>query len=797
MKNRKTTWKLLFVSIASVFFLIIGCSSGSRGSGLTQGTSVPSALSDEKPPYQSLEETTGESLTDPQPQPILPIDSRLGLDSSLIKYSLEAEGIMHVIGEEGAVFHLDIYADENGEQREEKRPVDAEEEVFIYICNLNLFEVELAEGELVYRNKVQVAAKGSFQGSIIAWEDHEIEMFAEDKEGKTSEKLSISLVIDGNLNGQRLSIDLDELRNQENNAWPWNVVWADFLDQLNDGMVDGDTEIDIELGFGENLGVTAKSVGDINGDGLPDIVLSKTSRSTALGNIQMFYPEIGLYYGKMNNGKLTYADQPDVTFDYFLWNIQAFSQYTIEGVGDINGDGCHDLVLGFPNKTYGFSFIMKGETYIIFGGSSNPDTSCTKKSDWKPVQILPFDADLIITAGSGGESRQRFGRVGGRMDIDGDGLNDLLVGSPGAHDGMGTAYLFLGSALKKYWEDKVLTLPVFLRSLTKYLDSQLHAAIVFSGFSSIPEGCDPATLENDLSACFPKDFNQAKAFGISVGSVGDVIRYTDDFDGNSVEDILIQAPGWQGKENLGVPGETAEAYVYSGEWLRAMLEDPERFASDSLTSLPRSSSSVPRTVYILTDSADWKIPLEISEDIFTLYPSNPIGNLIGDDTDDFIITTPTSRSTRGSTSLLQGEVLTNRSDENITKEPYLILQGENPGDYFGSSLLSVPDSDGDGQNELLAGAYRYEMGYAADDGLNNGGVFLFTSTDLNNKDTSQIALVEHGSMRGDFLGFQMDLIPYSDEHGEDASLILISSPGIALFRSGKVQFYTLEELLSK
>jgi hypothetical protein len=92
--------------------------------------------------------------------------------------------------------------------------------------------------------------------------------------------------------------------------------------------------------------------GDLNGDGYNDFVLN------TLYDVNDYRVEI--YYGGKN--KRTY-DTPDIAITNNGWYYN-FGGRTIEG--DINGDGYKDLIISAPNDDYD----ARGRVYIYYGGKS-------------------------------------------------------------------------------------------------------------------------------------------------------------------------------------------------------------------------------------------------------------------------------------------------------------------------------------------------------------------------------------------------------------------------------------------
>src|SRR5215207_475308 len=105
--------------------------------------------------------------------------------------------------------------------------------------------------------------------------------------------------------------------------------------------------------------------------------------------------------------------------------------------GDVNGDGIDDLIVGAPRYDAG-KRTNTGAAWVVFGtGEGDPESgSIAGTPGFRIDGGAPFD-----TAGAA---------VAGLGDVNGDGLDDVVVGAPladaGARKDAGAAYVVLGRA---------------------------------------------------------------------------------------------------------------------------------------------------------------------------------------------------------------------------------------------------------------------------------------------------------------------------------------------------------------
>jgi PKD repeat protein len=190
---------------------------------------------------------------------------------------------------------------------------------------------------------------------------------------------------------------------------------------------------------GDISGVSVSSAGDINGDGLDDLVIG-AFRADGPGNTRGDAGASYVVFGQADPfAPVDLVAVAAGTGGFVIHGAEAGDQsgFVAASAGDLNGDGFDDLIIGAafadgPGNTRGAA----GDTYVVFGHDGAFAT-----------------VDLAaVAAGNGGfvihgeDPVDNSGvAVSSAGDINGDGVDDLIIGADLA-DGPGNARLGAGDA---------------------------------------------------------------------------------------------------------------------------------------------------------------------------------------------------------------------------------------------------------------------------------------------------------------------------------------------------------------
>jgi hypothetical protein len=315
--------------------------------------------------------------------------------------------------------------------------------------------------------------------------------------------------------------------------------------------------------------------GDINGDGYDDIVIGGPFTAVApLGAVGAAYVVFGKENGFSNmdisgiNGSngFVFAN----TSDYSSTGAHIGAAVSIGG--DINGDGIDDLVVGAPQiGIYRASEEYDGEVYVVFGRTNFAGILNASHQ----VQASTLDGVIGFTAtGLVGEQARTGHSLSSGGDINGDGIDDLIIGAPGDGYGYGSAagraYVVFGKT--NLGSADTLELTSLAGSNGFVLDGGEELVLAGSsvsiagdingdGFDDIVVGAPTYTSElhpynngaayvifGDSNINVPADLdalngvNGFALFGTGGGYAGTTVAIAGDINGDGFDDLLVAEP---------------------------------------------------------------------------------------------------------------------------------------------------------------------------------------------------------------------------------------------------------------
>ena len=169
--------------------------------------------------------------------------------------------------------------------------------------------------------------------------------------------------------------------------------------------------------------LSAKGIGDFNGDGLADFTISFLGTDTTINFNTYTKTYTNLYYGSTHFDTI-----PDFTFKYCNASYE---------IGDVNNDGHEDLMI----SEIDYSYYPPVTVFKIYGGGEALDTSTI--FTYSP----PYLWKMVFS-----NSVDKLG------DINGDGYDDFAIASYyNWSDGRGRVYIFHGGDTLKAQPSQILS----------------------------------------------------------------------------------------------------------------------------------------------------------------------------------------------------------------------------------------------------------------------------------------------------------------------------------------------------
>ncbi len=223
-----------------------------------------------------------------------------------------------------------------------------------------------------------------------------------------------------------------------NNAGETYVVFGHagpFAASLELTALDGTSGFRLDgVAAGDNSGYRVAGAGDINGDGFDEVLIgayqADPGGKTKAGQSYVLFGHAGAFSATVALSSLNGAN------GFRIDGIDPLdaSGAAVDGVGDINGDGFDDLLIGAYRASDG-PVDSTGESYVLFGKSSAYSAAISLAS---LNGTNGFRLDGFATFGWSGYSTSAAG------DVNGDGFDDFLIGAPRSNSQSGEVFVIFG-----------------------------------------------------------------------------------------------------------------------------------------------------------------------------------------------------------------------------------------------------------------------------------------------------------------------------------------------------------------
>jgi hypothetical protein len=165
--------------------------------------------------------------------------------------------------------------------------------------------------------------------------------------------------------------------------------------------------------FGGRIGTAVAGLGDVNGDGYPDLAVTAPAIDNGVGRVHVYH------------GRTTGVAAPPSTTLTGPAGMEGDFGTVVVAAGDTNGDGYADVLASAPRVD-----MYTGRAYVFRGGAAGVATM--------------FAHNLFDTAAG---ARALFGgALGGARDVDNDGYSDVVISAERASTFTGQITVLRGGA---------------------------------------------------------------------------------------------------------------------------------------------------------------------------------------------------------------------------------------------------------------------------------------------------------------------------------------------------------------